>query len=105
VNHGLLQVRKTKWPRYGPNCSLLAILDPPPPRAPNKRMPCLHGWREGAVSGGQVSAQTILKSLVKNLGVDIAHEMEVVAGKYLIQDGTLKVSSLSSQSRDRFQSI
>jgi hypothetical protein len=41
----------------------------------------------------QVSAQTILKSLVKNLDVDIAHEMEVVAGKYLIQDGTLKVST------------
>lgn len=43
----------------------------------------------------KVSAQTILKSLVKNLDVDIAHEMEVVAGKYLIQDGTLKVLSRS----------
>lgn len=43
----------------------------------------------------QVSAATILKSLVKNVDAEIVSEMEVAAGKYDIQDGKLKILSRS----------
>lgn len=43
----------------------------------------------------QVSAATILKSLVKNVDPEIVGEMEVAAGKYVIQDGSVKILSRS----------
>ncbi len=43
----------------------------------------------------QVSAATILKSLAKNLDKEIVDEMEVAAGKYDIEDGSLKILSRS----------
>lgn len=43
----------------------------------------------------QVSAATILKSLVKNVEKEILDEMEVAAGKYDIEDGSLRILSRS----------
>ena len=43
----------------------------------------------------QVSAATVLKSLVKNVDPEIVAEMEVAAGKYDIQDGSLRILSRS----------
>ena len=48
-----------------------------------------------SAAGMQVSAATILKSLAKNLDKEIVDEMEVAAGKYDIEDGSLKILSLS----------
>ena len=45
--------------------------------------------------GVQVSAATILKSLGKNIDKEILDEIEVAAGKYNIEDGSLRILSRS----------
>lgn len=41
----------------------------------------------------QVSASSIIKGLVKNLDASIVQDLEVVAAKYAISDGSLRVLS------------
>lgn len=50
----------------------------------------------------QVSATTILKSLVKNVDGDIIQELEVAAAKYHIQDGSLKILGRSWYANNTF---